>query len=58
MLQFLLPYDAMKVLPKMYDAGEIAEREDTDDGIRLSVYVPAEKRDALLRIAGDYVIEP
>ena len=58
MLQFLLPYDAMKVLPKMYDAGEIAEREDTDDGIRLSVYVPAEKRDALLRIAGEYVIEP
>lgn len=58
MLHFLLPYDAMKVLPKMYDAGEIAEREDTDDGIRLSIYVPAEKRDALLRIAGDYVIEP
>lgn len=58
MLHFMLPYDAMKVLPKMYDAGEIAEREDTDDGIRLSIYVPAEKRDALLRIAGDYVIEP
>lgn len=58
MLHFMLPYDAMKLLPKMYDAGEIAEREDTDDGIRLSIYVPAEKRDALLRIAGDYVIEP
>ncbi len=57
MLHFMLPYDAMKLLPKMYDAGEIAEREDTDEGIHLSIYVPAEKKDALLRIAGDYVIE-
>ncbi|NBO68873.1 GTPase HflX [bacterium] len=56
-LLFLLPYHAMKVLPKIYEAGEIVEREDLDEGIRISVRVPAEKKDALLRLAGDYAIE-
>jgi len=56
-LLFLLPYHAMKVLPKIYEAGEIVEREDLDEGIRISVHVPAEKKDALLRLAGDYAIE-
>ncbi|MFM8840257.1 MAG: hypothetical protein ACKOFB_04065, partial [bacterium] len=57
LLHFLLPYNAMKILPKIYEAGEIVERDDADDGIRLSVNIPAEKKDGLLRLAGDYVIE-
>ena len=56
-LRFLLPYHAMKILPKIYDAGEIVEREDVDEGIRIAVHVSADRKDALLRLAADYVIE-
>ncbi|MFZ9977956.1 MAG: GTPase HflX [Candidatus Kapaibacteriota bacterium] len=55
-LKFHLPYDAMNILPKIYAAGEIVEREDMDEGIRISVNVSAERKDALLRLTEQFLI--
>jgi GTP-binding protein HflX len=56
-LRFHLPYDAMNILPKIYAAGEIVEREDMDEGIRISVNVSAERKDALLRFTEQFLIK-
>ena len=56
-LRFHLPYDAMNIMTKIYAAGEIVEREDMDEGIRISVNVSAERKDALLRFTEQYVIK-
>jgi hypothetical protein len=47
----------MNILPKIYAAGEIVEREDMDEGIRISVNVSAERKDALLRFTEQFLIK-
>lgn len=56
MLTFMLPYDAMSVMPKLYDAGEVTVREDLEDGIRITIRVSAEKKSILMRQCEQYLV--
>lgn len=48
-IRILLPYHMLQLLPLIYDAGEILDRQDLDMGMMISVRALKEKRDILLR---------
>lgn len=52
---FTIPYDDMANVAKLYDFVEIVSRNDSDQGIELSVKVNSEKQDHFKNVFGKYL---